>query len=196
MGSGTVELVGDLRANLATLQAEGHDVSVDRNVPTKFDVFDDDIMLRTGAWDQITLWSGGTGFSRQLCETVLASTCAIFAKHEALLHPNGEVKFSHMVGGSTVTPHCGPQDTKIRMHYMVVRWLWLWLWLWVLLMRRHAPTAALARWTRSLPSLSICFSLSLSPPRPPPHHPARAHTGCGWRACLCSTPTGTFFLSL
>ena len=32
MGTGTVELVGDLGANLATLQAEGHDVSVDRNV--------------------------------------------------------------------------------------------------------------------------------------------------------------------
>jgi len=32
MGTGTVELVGDLRANLAKLQAEGHTVSVDRNV--------------------------------------------------------------------------------------------------------------------------------------------------------------------
>ena len=100
-------------------------VSLQIQVPNKLDIFDDDIMLRAGAWDQITLWSGGTGFNRRLCDAVLAETCTILAKHEALLHPDGEVKFSHMVGGSTVTPHCGPQDTKIRMHYMVVRWLWL-----------------------------------------------------------------------
>ena len=141
-------------------------------VPNKFEIFDDDIMLRTGAWDQITLWSGGTGFSRQLCDTVLASTCAILAKHEALLHPDGEVKFSHMVGGSTVTPHCGPQDTKIRMHYMVVRWLGLGFYSCVAMLRLRLHGGHVY-----FPSLSLytSLSLSLSPSLPPSPTILRAH---------------------
>ena len=158
-----------------TLYLCGVCVCVLVQVPNKFDIFADDIMLQTGAWDQITLWSGGTGFSRQLCDKVLASTCAILAKHgEGTAHPDGAVKFSHMVGGSTVTPHCGPQDTKIRMRYMMVRWLGLGFYSCIAMLRLLRLHGELVHCHLSI-SLSIYIHLFLSPSLSPPPPTLRAH---------------------
>ena len=43
--------------------------------------------------------------------------CQVMREHAALFHPKGEVVLSRMVGGTTTVPHCGPDDTKIRLHF-------------------------------------------------------------------------------
>ena len=121
LGPRVVQLVDDIQAHFQVLQDEGLAAAVEGKLPRGEKPFGQAFLVKEGAgWDQVTVWGGPIrGFDLDLCAGATKRTCGLLEQYQDLFHPKGEVKFSHMVGPTKVVPHCGPVDTKIRMHMMI-----------------------------------------------------------------------------
>ena len=121
LGDRVVQLVADIKANFDEIRAEGLAAVVEGKLPRGVKPFGQNYLLKEGTWwDQVTLWGKKhRGFDTDICGGVGKQTCAVLDKYQDLFHPQGEAKFSHMVGPTKVVAHCGPVDTKIRLHMML-----------------------------------------------------------------------------
>merc|ERR1719189_3229975 len=51
---------------------------------------------------------------------VVPTLCNVLGNFQKRFHPAGQVKLSHMTGGTTSIRHCGPCDTKLRLHHPIL----------------------------------------------------------------------------
>lgn len=72
----------------------------------------------TKPWLELDLWYWGTE-QAEGC-SVLPALCDVLREFRSSFHPGGQVKLSLMTGGTKATPHCGPCDTKLRMHHAIL----------------------------------------------------------------------------
>jgi len=69
-------------------------------------------------WLELILWKNGEEVEKAC--TAVPKMCKVLRKSRKAFHPAGQVKLSCMRGGTTATRHCGPCDTKLRMHHAVL----------------------------------------------------------------------------
>merc|ERR1719336_2548555 len=69
-------------------------------------------------WLELILWKSGQ--EQELQCSAVPYMCKLLRAFRKRFHPGGQVKLSCMTGGTTATRHCGPCDTKLRLHHAVV----------------------------------------------------------------------------
>ena len=72
-----------------------------------------------GNWEELYLYRDG-GFNPSACNLDFSGTCDILYKYKSMFHVDGHVKFSRIAPGSTVWPHSGGTNSKLRGHLGVI----------------------------------------------------------------------------
>jgi len=114
------ELVKIVRKNLKTIRTEAITVMVERKAPqgVKVELNQEASAVKQGTWLELIAFKGG----RQVASAcaALPKTCHLLHHFVSSFHGRGHVKISQFTGGTASLPHCGTEDSKLRMHIPVL----------------------------------------------------------------------------
>lgn len=119
VGDGAKKLASQLQRQHTTIRNEALAILVERQAPAgvKVELNQEVNAARQGTWLELIAFDNG--IERDSACAALPRTCKLLRRFLPSLHGRGHVKLSQVMGGTSAYPHCGPVDTKLRMHFTV-----------------------------------------------------------------------------
>lgn len=109
-----------LKRQHSEIKEEAFNAMVHRKVPSgaQLELKPEMEALRSGRWLELILFKNAEEAPRACA--ALPQLCEVLRPFRKVFHStSGEVKLSHFIGGTVGRPHCGPVDSKLRMHFTV-----------------------------------------------------------------------------